>query len=116
MYARVDAAVSIVSSWKNVLGRRCSARIYLRGPIQHGRLGLSIPSLKWYVSQQPPTDEKVLNTIDVTANLAAIATADPAFIHFKAFNLPPQEEKLVITTSGIVRLGELLAQSYLEHP
>jgi hypothetical protein len=62
-----------------------------------------------------PTDEKGLNAIDVTANLAAIAASDPAFIHLKAFNIPPQEEKLVITTAGIVRLGELLAQSYLEH-
>jgi hypothetical protein len=62
-----------------------------------------------------PTDEKGLNAIDVTANLAAIPASDPAFIHLKAFNIPPQEEKLVITTAGIVRLGELLAQSYLEH-
>ena len=59
--------------------------------------------------------EKGLNTIDVTANLAALAAADPAFIHLKAFDLPPQEEKLVITTAGIVKLGELLARSYLEH-
>ena len=43
------------------------------------------------------------------------AAADPAFIHLKAFNLPPQPEKLVITTAGIVQLGELLAKSYLEH-
>ena len=63
----------------------------------------------------PPTDEKGLNAIDVTVNLAAIAAADPAFIHVKAFDLPPQEEKLVITTAGIVRWGELLAQSYLTH-
>ena len=38
----------------------------------------------------------------------------PAFIHIKAFDLPKQEEKLVITTAGIVQLGELLAQSYLK--
>ena len=33
----------------------------------------------------------------------------------KALDLPPQEEKLVITTAGIVHLGALLAQSYLAH-
>ena len=38
-----------------------------------------------------------------------------AFIHIKAFDLPQQKEKLVITTAGIVRLGEMLAQSYLDH-
>ena len=51
----------------------------------------------------------------VTANLVAIAVADPAFIHLKAFDLPPQAEKLVVATAGIVRLGELLAKGYLEH-
>jgi len=52
--------------------------------------------------------------MDVTANLAALSAADSAFIHLKVFDLPPQEEKLVITTAGIVQLGNLLAQSYLE--
>jgi len=94
---------------------RRDAGKWLQSTVAKSRQDLALPSLKWYVSQQPPTDEKGLNAIDVTANLAAIAAADPAFIHLKAFNLPPQEEKLVITTAGIVRLGELLAQSYLEH-
>ena len=44
----------------------------------------------------------------------AIAAADSAFIYIKAFDLPKQEEKLVITTAGIVQLGELLAQSFLK--
>jgi hypothetical protein len=74
-----------------------------------------MPALKWLVSQQPPTDEKGLNRVDVTAYIAALAAADAAFIHLKAFTLPPQEEKLVITTAGIVELGEVLARGYLEH-
>ena len=31
------------------------------------------------------------------------------------FKLSSQEEKLVITTTGLVQLGELLAQCYLGH-
>ena len=42
--------------------------------------------------------------------IAAAAEADPAFIHLKAFNLPPQEKKLVISTEGIVQLGEFIAR------
>ena len=72
-----------------------------------------MPALKWHVSQQPPPDQKGLNNIDITTNLAALAAADSAFIHLKAFDLPPQPEKLVITTEGIVQLGESLARSYL---
>jgi len=94
---------------------RSKAAKWLQSTVEKSRQDLALPSLKWYVCQQSPTDEMGLNRIDVTANLAAIATADPAFIHLKAFDLPSQEEKLVITTAGIVRLGELLSQSYLEH-
>jgi hypothetical protein len=94
--------------------RRDAAR-WLQATVAQSRQDLAMPSLKWFVSQQPPTEEKGLSAIDVTANIAAIAAADPAFIHIKAFDLPPQQEKLVITTEGIVQLGELLAQRYLEH-
>lgn len=94
---------------------RKDAAKWLRSTVAQSRQNLGLPSLRWYVSQQPPTDEDGLNKIDVTADLAAIAAADPRFIHLKAFSLPPQTEKLVITAAGIVRLGELLAESYIEH-
>ena len=93
---------------------RKDAAKWLQSMIAMSRQDLALPLLKWYVSQQQPTDEKGLNSIDVTSNLAAIAMADPAMTHIKAFDLPKQEEKLVITTAGIVQLGELLAQSYLK--
>jgi hypothetical protein len=94
--------------------RKDAAR-WLQSTVAKSRQDLENNTLKWFVSQQPPTDDKGLNRIDITANLAAIAVKDPAFIHLKAFNLAPQEEKLVISTAGIVQLGELLAQGYIEH-
>ena len=94
---------------------RQNAAKWLQSTVVKSRVDLGLPSLKWFVSQQPPTDEKGLNLIDVTAQLEAIAAADPAFIHLKAFNLPRQPEQLVITTAGIVQLGELLARGYLDH-
>ena len=93
---------------------RRDAAQWLQSTVAQSRQDLALPSLKWFVSQQQPPDEKGLNKIDVTANLATIAAADPAFIHIKAFDLGPQMEKLVITTSGIVALGELLAKCYIE--
>jgi len=94
--------------------RRDAAK-WLQSTVAQSRQDLALPGLKWHVSQQRPPDEKGLNRIDVTANLAALAAADPALIHLKAFDLSPQDETLVISTAGIVRLGELLGQSYLEH-
>ena len=42
-----------------------------------------------------------------------MAVADSSFIHIPTNDLPPQREKIVITAPGIVKLGELLARSYL---
>jgi hypothetical protein len=86
---------------------------WLRATITRSREDLGLPGLPWFVSQQPPTDEKGLNQVDVTAQLAALAAADPAVSHLKAFQLPPEREQLVITTAGIVQLGTLLAEQYL---
>jgi hypothetical protein len=92
---------------------RREAAKWLQSTVAQSRQDLALPSLKWFVSQQSPTDGEGLNHIDIAANLADLAAADPALFHLKAFDLPPQNEKLVITTAGIVQLGELLAQSYL---
>lgn len=81
--------------------------------IAASRKDLGLPDLKWFVSQQPPTDDKRVNGVDVTAAFVAVAAADEHWVHTKAFSLPKQEKKLVITTSGIVRLGEVIAGSYL---
>ena len=82
--------------------------------VAQSRQDLSLPTLRWFVSQQPPTDDEGLNRIDVTGDLAKLAAADAQLIHIKAFDLPPQEQKLVISTAGIVALGELLADRYLK--
>ena len=34
--------------------------------------------------------------------------------HLKTFDLPRQRKRLVLDTAGIVRLGEIIAQNYLE--
>ncbi len=87
----------------------------LEAIIAQSRKDLGRPALKWYVSQQPPTNDKSVNNIDVVANVDMAAAADPTLIHLKAFNLPSQEKKLVISTAGIVELGEFIAKSYLSH-
>lgn len=85
----------------------------LQALIAQSRQDLKMPGLKWFVSQQPPTDDKRVNNIDVTAELEKVAAADKNLIHIKAFDLPEQEKKLVITTEGIVELGEVIAKGYL---
>jgi hypothetical protein len=95
---------------------RKEAAARVRAIINQSRKDLAQPGLRWYVSQQPPTDVERLNKLDVVSDMARVAAADPDFIHLKAFNLPPQEKMLVITTEGIVQLGEVIAEGYLGSP
>jgi len=83
--------------------------------IARSRQDLGRDDLRWFVSQQPPTDDEGVNRIDVTSALAKVADADDHLIHTKAFDLPKQEKKIVITTSGIIALGRVIAESYLKH-
>ena len=82
--------------------------------VRQSREDLARPNLLWFVSQQPPTDDESLNSIDVTAELEKIADADNDLIHIKVFDLPKQEKKLVIDTAGIITLGEVMAKVYLK--
>ncbi len=82
--------------------------------VKQSRKDLGRPELRWYVSQQPPTDDKSVNNIDVTAKLDQAVASDENLIHIKVFNLPEQEKQLVVDTRGIVWLGETIARKYLE--
>mgnify|MGYP000294781390 CR=1 FL=1 len=93
---------------------RKNAATWLQSTVKQSRTDLGLPGLQWFVSQQEPTDDERVNKIDVVTAIAEIAAADNQFNHIKAFNLPPQEKKLVITTAGIVELGSLIAERYLE--
>jgi hypothetical protein len=81
--------------------------------IRQSREDLEMPELRWFVSQQPPTDDERVNEIDVTAALEAVLAEDEHSVHIKAFDLPPQEKKLVLDTAAVVQLGDVLAEAYL---
>lgn len=81
--------------------------------ISESRIDLKSPGLPWYVSQQPPTDDERVNSIDVTGQLQNFLATDNKTTHIEAFNLPRQEKKLVIDTPGIIWLGQQLAEEYL---
>lgn len=87
---------------------------WLTSLVTQSREDLRLPDLKWFLSQQPPSIGEGLDAIDVTAELKELAAADPRCIRLEAFDLPGQEQQLVITTAGIVRLGEVLAEGYLQ--
>lgn len=79
------------------------------------RSDLALPDLRWYVSQQAPTDHVDLNDIDVTGALAQLAEKDAHLYHVPVFDLPGQD-RLLFKTSGILQLGRRLADAYLDSP
>lgn len=81
--------------------------------VTQSRKDLAMPELQWYVSQQPPTDDERVNKIDVTAKLQQAVSPDKNLIYIQAFDIPPQDKKLVLDTTGIVWLGEQIAEAYL---
>ncbi len=94
---------------------RKAAAGHLQALVTQSRVDLADPALNWYVSQQLPTNDEQVNSIDVTADVENVAATDNHLVHIKVFDLPGQEQKLVITSAGIVELGEVLAESYLDH-
>ena len=90
---------------------RKDAAARIRSMIQASRQQLDLPDLRWFLSQQPPTDHESVNGIDVVGEVAAIDL--PGVHHVIHQDLPAQEERLVIDTAGIVWLGERLAEAVL---
>ena len=92
---------------------RKDAASRLRTIVSQSRIDLEMPELDWFVSQQPPTNDERVNKIDVVTLVNEVANQDSRLHHLKVFDLPPQEKKLVITTEGILQLGETIARFYL---
>ena len=78
------------------------------------RSELGEPELPWFISQQPPTDHEGVNSVDVVADMAALAKDDPHTHHRLMIDLPPQPKQLVFDTAGVIRLGERWADWVVE--
>ena len=81
--------------------------------IEQSRKDLERPNLRWFVSQQPPTEHERFKEIDVVAAVRDLAKKDPLVTWIPVFDLPGSEQRIVITTPGIVELGKRLAEAYL---
>jgi hypothetical protein len=93
---------------------RTNAPRWIQSIVKQSREDLKNEKLIWYLSQQPPTDDKNLNNIDVISEIEKIVMNDDHLFHIKAFNIIPQTKKLVISTRGIVQLGDILGKFYFQ--
>ena len=84
---------------------RKQAAARLTTTIEQLRTDLGEPTLRWFISQQPPTDHESVNTVDVVADLKALAAGDPHIHHRVMTGFPEQPKQLVLDTGAIVWLG-----------
>ncbi len=75
------------------------------------RRDLGLPDLKWIVSRQPPADGGPDAAAKLDAALAKLGAADPHLVVLPPFVPSGQPEKIVLTTPGVVALGEALAEA-----
>ncbi len=95
---------------------RRDAPAWLKATIEQSRLDLADPTLNWYVSQQPPTKNERVDSIDVASEMAKVCDADP-HTHLNFIDsFPEQEKQLVLDTAGIVWLGQQMAGSVQRNP
>lgn len=86
----------------------------LKSIVEQSRIDLRRPKLKWYVSQQTPTNEKGLNRVDPVAEVMTLAEADPHFYHLRELSFSKQDKELVLDTEAVLQLGYQIADYYLE--
>ena len=84
----------------------------IKSMVQQSRVDLDMKNLKWFVSQQPPTNTESLNKFDPVASIEKLAAKDELLFHIKAFDLPKQPKRLVLDSRGIVALGTKLADAF----
>ncbi|MFM7919870.1 MAG: sialate O-acetylesterase, partial [Planctomycetaceae bacterium] len=81
--------------------------------VQALRKDLQQPQLRWYISQQLPSDHESVRSVDVMSRMSEVLAGESGVVLLQALDLPPQREQLVLDAAGVMRLGELLASSVL---
>lgn len=89
---------------------RQSAAKWLKDLIESSRKDLNRRSLRWFVTQQPPTDHERVNQFDVVSAIQQVAAEDPNTHHLLFKDFPKQPRQLVLNTQAIFQLGRAQAQ------
>jgi len=91
---------------------QASARISLLA--NQSRLDLGAPALSWFVSQQPPTQFDNAPQEDVSEQLKSWASSHDSNFHLRAEGMVMNDEKILMNSEGVVKLGLLLSNAYIK--
>ena len=94
---------------------KTNAADWIKRFVEQSRKDLKQKGLKWFISQQPPTQFDGANETDVTGQLQAWAKTDRTTIYVAALGLVKEDEHILMDTEAVVKLGLLLSSTYLEN-
>lgn len=92
---------------------RRQAAEWIDALVKQSRVDLVQPNLRWYLTQQPPTDNERVNGIDVMTAIKKLSESDANLVHVPVTDFPKQEKQLVLDTPGVIHLGKAMANAYL---
>jgi len=81
--------------------------------VDSSRQDLGMSDLKWFVSQQPPTIFEGAAEVDISSQLKIWSQESPNNLHVQALELLPPQEHILMDSTGVIKLGLLLADAYL---
>ena len=82
--------------------------------VSQSRLDLGAPTLSWFVSQQPPTQFNTAPQGNVSEQLEDWASSNISNFHLRAKDMITKDEKILMNSEGIVKLGLLLSNAYIK--
>lgn len=81
--------------------------------VDSSRQDLGMSDLKWFVSHQPPTVFEGAAEVNVASQLKDWSQESPINLHVPALELLPPREHILMDSTGVIKLGLLLADAYL---
>ncbi|MCX8229944.1 MAG: hypothetical protein OTJ44_08370, partial [Planctomycetota bacterium] len=85
----------------------------MKALVDGSRQDLGMRNLKWFVSHQPPTIFEGAAEVDISSQLKGWSQGSPNNLHVQALELLPPQEHILMDSTGVIKLGLLLADAYL---
>ncbi len=82
--------------------------------VNRSRQDLEMSELKWFVSHQPSIVFDGAAKVDITGQLKDWSQENSSNLHVQALGLLPPQEHLLMDSNGVIKLGLLLADVYLD--
>ncbi|MHC4822978.1 MAG: sialate O-acetylesterase [Planctomycetota bacterium] len=92
---------------------KSKATAWVRKLVDQSRRDLNIEDLPWFLSQQPPIQFEGAADVDVTKQLQDWAEPNESNFHIEASGLVKKDEHILMDSEGVVGLGLLLSNAFL---